>query len=98
MTTRNTINKLKYAIRNKYAWPGGYEFFGICSDGGTLCPDCMKENFRPIIWSIKNKVNDGWKVDTIDCAVSLESEEYCLENPEEYSLTICEHCSKILNP
>jgi hypothetical protein len=98
MTTRTTINEIKYAIRNKYAWPGGYEFFGICSDGGTLCPDCMKENFYSILWSIKNGVSDGWKVEAIDSAQNLECEEYISDNPEEYSLTSCVHCNKILNP
>jgi len=24
-----------------YAWPGGYPIFYLCSDGGTLCPECV---------------------------------------------------------
>jgi hypothetical protein len=33
-----------------------------------------------------------------DSAQNLECEEYISDNPEEYSITTCGHCDKILNP
>jgi len=45
-----TNKELKQAIRSKYAWPGGYEIFGITSDGACLCTDCMKKEFKSILW------------------------------------------------
>lgn len=98
MKTRETINKVKNAIRKKYAWPGGYALFGICDDGGILCVDCMKKEFNKILWSIKNDCGDGWKVDEIECTQNLESEEFIKENEENYSLDHCSHCSAVLNP
>jgi hypothetical protein len=31
-----TSLKLREYIRTKYAWPGGYELFGICNDGAVF--------------------------------------------------------------
>lgn len=89
--------ELKNAIRNKYAWPGGYTLFGVCSDGGVLCSKCMRENFHSILWSIKNNVSDGWKVIRIDCAANLEPREWIEEHSEEYCLEFCAHCNDVLN-
>lgn len=46
-----TNQELKQAIRTKFAWPGGYELFGITSDGAALCCDCMRKEYRLIAWS-----------------------------------------------
>ena len=89
--------QLKDAIRTKHAWPGGYTLFGVCSDGGVLCCKCMRENFRLILWSVKNNVSDGWKVDGIDHSGNLEPREWIEEHSEEYSLLFCDHCNDVLN-
>ena len=75
---------LKAAIRQHYAWPGGYELFGICDDGGILCCDCMRQNYYQIAYARKHKIDDGWRVVTIDCAVNYDS------------LTQCDHCYKVI--
>ena len=95
---REQINLVKNAIRNKYAWPGGYALFGVTSDGSQLCVDCMKDNFTSILWSIKNSCDDGWKISGIDCSVNLESEEYLRDTlGDSLTLDLCAHCNKILN-
>jgi len=94
MTTR----ELKRVIRDKYAWPGGYELFGLTSDGGILCVDCMRKEWRQIVWSIKNNVSDGWKVVGVDSDAQLEPREFIEGNLDEYSLSNCDGCGKILNP
>ena len=73
--------ELRNAIRSKYAWPGGYPMFGICSDGGALCIDCMRKEYRQIAYARKHSLRDGWRVD----AVTI--------NWEDTDLT-CEHCNK----
>lgn len=88
---------LKDAIRSRYGWPGGYEVFGITSDGACLCTVCMKSEFRQIVWSRLNKVDDGWRVIGIDNASNLNSEAFCNENPDSYALTACDHCNHVLN-
>jgi hypothetical protein len=92
-----TTKNLKDAIRTKYALPGGYEIFGITSDGALLCCDCMRQEFRSIVWSIKHNCNDGWKVVAVDCNANLETREFVESNPDGYSLDYCAHCNKIFN-
>ena len=75
---------LKAAIRTKHTWPGGYELFGICDDGGVLCCNCMRENYQQIAYSRRHKINDGWRIVAIDCAVNYDS------------LIYCEHCNKTI--
>ena len=75
---------LKAAIRTKYAWPGGYELFGICDDGGVLCCNCMRECYQQIAYSRRHKIKDGWRIVAIDCAANYDSYIYC------------EHCNKTI--
>lgn len=80
----NDSHAIRAAIRTAYAWPGGYELFGITSDGATLCNKCMSTEYRQIAWSVRNKVDDGWRVSRIDCAANHDSAIYC------------DHCNKAI--
>ena len=73
----NTVKDLKQALRNgPYTWPGGYPLYFITSDGAALSFKAVRENLRCVIWSIKNKVNDGWRVQAM--AINYEDNElYC---------------------
>lgn len=77
------FSRLKEAIRQKYAF-GGYEIVGITSDGGLLCCDCMRKEFKNICWSIIHNVSNGWKVEAIDCTANMEG------------LNLCDHCGKTI--
>ena len=72
---------IKQAIRTKYAWPGGYPLFLVMSDGGALCVDCGKKEFRQIAYSPRHNLKDGWGVAAPDV------------NWEDTAL-YCDHCSK----
>lgn len=76
--------ELRKHIRTKYAWPGGYELFGICDDGSVLCCDCMQKEYYQIAYSRRHKINDGWRVVALDCAA----------NYGDY--VCCEHCNKTI--
>ena len=76
--------ELRKYIRTKYAWPGGYELFGICNDGGVLCCDCMRLEYYQIAYSRRHQINDSWRVVAIDCAANYDS------------LIYCEHCNKTI--
>lgn len=79
----DTVSELKATLRNgQYAWPGGYPLYLITHDGGILHFDCARDNFRSIVWSIRNQINDGWLV--CACEVNYESELYC------------DHCSELI--
>jgi hypothetical protein len=75
---------LKATIRAKYTFPDGYELFGICNDGAVLCCDCMRKEYYQIAYSRRHKIDDGWRVVAIDCAVNYDSYIYC------------EHCNKTI--
>lgn len=49
MTPIEILKEVKSAIRNKYAWPGGYPLFIILADGEALSCDAARENWRQII-------------------------------------------------
>jgi hypothetical protein len=63
MKTNYTTKELKTQLRQgEFAWPGGYPLFFITTDGAALSFKAVRENLRCVLWSIKNKVNDGWRV------------------------------------
>ena len=61
-----TILDIKNTIRNPYAWPGGYPLYMIADDGGCICTNCAKDNFKLIADSVIRGISDGWKVVAID--------------------------------
>jgi len=80
------MKTLKPLLRQPYAWPGGYEFVFMTSDGGLLCHKCIKDEFKSVVWSIKNKVDDGWRVVGYDLDQIL-----CDDNAD---FCYCDHCHK----
>lgn len=87
-----TVNQLKNALREKYAWPGGYEIVFYANDGELLCNKCVKENFKSVIWSMKNRVNDGWRV--VGHAIEAVSAEHTREAVGEDYISTCAHCNR----
>ena len=76
---------LKPLLRQPYAWPGGYKLVFLTSDGGLLCHRCIKEEFKSVVWSIKNGVDDGWRVVGYDLDENLcDDSDFCR----------CDHCEK----
>jgi hypothetical protein len=76
-----TSLELRAAIRSKFAWPGGYPMFGVTNDGGCLCMDCMRKEYKAIAYARRNNDSGGWLVEGVDVN---------WENPELY----CDHCDK----
>jgi hypothetical protein len=56
------LTETKNAIRNPYAWPGGYPLSIVCNDGALLCPTCAKDNWRSICHDTLKKWKTGWDV------------------------------------
>ena len=77
MTAYMTTTDLKQALRaGKYTWPGCYPLYFITSDGAALSFEAVRGNLRSVLWSIKNQVNDGWRV--VQADVNWEDGElYC---------------------
>jgi len=82
-----SVADMKATLRaGAYAWPGGYELFFITSDGGAICFDCARKEFRLICDSIRNGHNDGWRV------VACEIADYCEDG------LACDHCGREIVP
>jgi hypothetical protein len=71
------MKQVKDAIRQPYAWPGGYPISIIMDDGGILCPKCARDNFRQVAHDtvVRGWSQTGWSVSAVD--VLWEGDNYC---------------------
>ncbi len=73
-------SEVKNAIKDKYAWPGGYPLYLLTSNCETLCVTCGKKEYKQIVYSTRHTLNDGWRVVAADIN---------WEDPDLY----CCHCN-----
>lgn len=76
--SKTPLGAVKDAIRNPYAFPGGYPKFILCHDGGCLCTDCARSNFRSIAHSAIADIRDGWKPEGAD--INWENTDLTCDN------------------
>lgn len=70
------LNEVKGFIRQPYAWPGGYPVYMVMRDGGALCHECAKANFKEIVRATMDNAPLEWCA--FDCAVNWEDPQcYC---------------------
>lgn len=86
------MQELKNYVRHPYAWPGGYEIAFITDDGGILCHDCVRKNFKEVLWSTKHAQNDGWRI--VGYAMEAVDPETTREMAGEDYISYCAHCGK----
>jgi hypothetical protein len=60
----------------RYAWPGGYPLFYLCTDGGCLCASCVTQNRVQVFRSTHERERDGWALAGVDTNWEDES-LYC---------------------
>jgi len=78
---KEKMKHIKYAIRRKYAWPGGYPLYLVMSDGEGMCIDCGRSNYRLIARETVDGTRGGWRA----AAAAINWEDTNL---------ICCHCNK----
>jgi len=78
--------QIKEAIRQEFAWPGGYRIFLVTDDGGTLCCDCARKEYRQIVWDKLNRCSTGWNIEGMFLDCDTDEPIYC------------DHCNKIFAP
>ena len=79
----HTTHEMKACLRaGGFAWPGGYALAFVTDDGAALCYECARKEFHNIVWSIRNKCSDGWRViglmNTADCDEPIHC-DHCRE-------------------
>ena len=77
---------LRAAIRQRFAWPGGYEMIFGTRDGGCLCGTCARAEYRNIAWSRRHDCSDGWLVDQMFLADEWDSSDDLR----------CDHCGRVI--
>jgi hypothetical protein len=85
MNKRNlkALQEARSVAREPYAWPGGYPRFLVTSDGGCLCPACVRREFHKIASAAMDNRNDGWKPQ----GSSINYEDKGL---------VCDHCNRLI--
>jgi len=68
-TPRQLLSTLR---AGRFTSIGSYPLFFYTSDGGALSFESVRAELPSVLWSIRNKVDDGWRV--IGCAVNYEDE------------------------
>ena len=76
----NPLDRAKMVARQPIAFPGGYSVLLLLADGETLCPKCIRSEWRNIVDDIKAGYNSGW---------TPEASYIHWEGPSEY----CAHCN-----
>jgi hypothetical protein len=60
MEPRTEWKNVKRAVREKYAWPGGYPMYLIFTDGDSICIECARKEFKQICRDTKDK-SGNWE-------------------------------------
>lgn len=74
---RRPIDEARHVARHEYAWPGGYQMAVVTTDGGLLCPDCVKAEWFNIADSARRNLADGWQPAATTLIYEGEETEYC---------------------
>ena len=75
-TPAKTLASVKNAIREPYAWPGGYPKYVLMADGEALSVGAARENWHQICRSTLRQASDGWQAAGAD--INWEDPElYC---------------------
>ena len=84
----NARNVLVGAIKEPFAWPGGYEKLIVTDEGGLLCHDCTKKEARRIMADIRDGYNTGWY--PAGTVLEMVSPDCSPDDCKSY----CDHCGK----
>ena len=70
------VGQVKRAIREPFAWPGGYPVYTVMADGELLCTDCAAHNFKQIVADTYDRWGGSWSAAGAEVKWDGES-EYC---------------------
>ena len=70
------LRKVKEAIRQPYAWPGGYPLYIVMEDGESLSIEAAKKMFFLLAHATLFAQRDGWQAAGVDINYE-DTELYC---------------------
>lgn len=77
------LQRVKATLRaGDFCWPGGYELTFITRDGAALCFDCVRAEWRQVVWDHINDASTGWRIWAVHN--TADSDEP----------TTCDHCGR----
>lgn len=75
------LRAVKAAIRQPYAWPGGYPLYVLMDDGEALSLAAARTEWSTIVWAVFHDDHSGWFPAAVD--VNWEDGElYCAHTNE----------------
>jgi hypothetical protein len=66
MSCIETLRAVKQAIRQPYAWPGGYPLYVVMADGEALSCDAARQEWKSIAFATLHGLRDGWRALGVD--------------------------------
>lgn len=66
MSRIETLRAVKQAIRQPYAWPGGYPLYILTTDGEALSCEAARQEWRQIVYATLHGLRDGWQALGVD--------------------------------
>jgi hypothetical protein len=61
-----TVDEFREALATPYVWPGGYPNYFLVDDGEALSFEAAEANKAQIEASIREKINDGWRIVAVE--------------------------------
>lgn len=80
MRSAQSIKEIRQAVRQKFAWPGGYPLYLVMKDGESICMACARKEWKQISFSTRAEYRNGWQAEA--ATVNWENSELC-----------CAHCN-----
>ena len=62
----SVLRQVKEAIRQPYAWPGGYPLYIIMADGEALSIEAARSEFKLVAHATLFAQRDGWQAAAVD--------------------------------
>lgn len=78
----NSTKQVFELANQKYAWPGGYEMYFICKDGGVLCAECVRGH-RNEIEAAREYDDAQWDIVAVHSEADTDSQD-------------CDHCGRVI--
>ena len=76
-TEHQGLKALRLIVKLRWAWPGGYEMFGVTTDSSIICACCLRKEYDSFYRSTRDKAQDGYAIETVDAECNIDGKTYC---------------------